>query len=196
MIKNAVIPISGFTQSIGKPTGFDCLWEDLRPIVNPETTLFQPVRWCDNMKHIAQFLARHLDQQDHTILVAAYSWGGGWGFTQLAKEFNKCGLKIKAAILCDPVYRSPHLTMRWRSLFNKIPILTPKIKIPASVHEVFWYYQTQSKPQAHKLVKANKKQATVIHHGQHLTGLDHMYMDDSKVFHHHVTDLFGKLLSK
>jgi hypothetical protein len=78
-------------------------------------------------------------------------------------------------------------------VFNRIPILTPKIKIPPNVHEVFSYYQRQNKPQAHELVAQGDK--TTIHQRIQLSGLTHQYMDDSEIFHDHVTDLFTKILS-
>ena len=193
-------------------TGSDKLWDRMRPLSSPETTILTPQEWKFDAAAMANWLHRHLPQKDHTILVAAYSWGGGWGFPQLAKECDKRGLRIRMAVLCDPVYRSPYFIGKWKSMVNRNDwysvggILAPKIKVPASVDEVAWFYQRQNKPQAHKLVAINPwtpvtigeapNRGTLIHPGVEITGVNHAYMDDADIFHDKVMREFTQILSE
>jgi hypothetical protein len=197
-IRTAIIPIMGFTQTIGRNVGMIKLWRELRELSAEDRFIAHPQRWCANWSDMAEFL--HGITQNGgdkpTIYVAAYSWGGGWGFIRLAKELKKRGLHIAKAVLCDPVYRSRWHLLKWRSLVNKGP-LAPKIVIPSNVENVWYFFQRQNKPQAHRLVP-QKEGYPVLHPGiEAIMGLqpgeleaNHEFMDDQPEFREKVLELF------
>ena len=176
MIERWHIPISGFTQSIDRANGFDKLWLKLRSVVNEETSLLPPQRWHADFAAIAAFIHRMRPQKLPDIRVYAYSWGCGHGFITLAKELDKRGLRISHAVLCDPVYHS--WWRPWRAMLAGK--WSPPLVIPKNVHQVFWFYQRQNRPQATELIA--EAGGTVIHPGVRL-GRDHEWMDDAPQFH-------------
>src|SRR6185437_8047403 len=90
------------------------------------------------------------------IKIYAFSWGAGWGFLQLARRLRERGLEVDAAVLSDPVYRSPLLIDRWRSLVGR-----PKIVVPDNVHQVDWFYQRTNTPHGGRVVALDPKRTDV-----------------------------------
>lgn len=204
-IKTVIIPIMGFTQTIAYLVGMLKLWRRLRMRSSEDRFICHPQRWCANWAEVADFInvITHNDAlgvPKPTIYVAAYSWGAGWGFIRLAKELKKRGLHISKAVLCDPVYRSPLFPFGWltrlRTMINKGP-LAPRIVIPSNVENVWYFFQTQNKPRAHRLVP-QKEGYPVIHPGtdgdENLKPgeleADHAFMDDQPEFIGKVIELF------
>lgn len=203
-IKTCIIPIMGFTQTIGRNVGMIKLWRQLRDMTSEDRFIERPQRWCSNWADTADFIhgISQNGEKKPTICVAAYSWGAGWGFIRLAKELKKRGLRIDKAVLCDPVYRSPLLPFGWltriRSLINSGP-LAPRIVIPSNVENVWYFYQRQNKPRAHRLVP-QKEGYPVLHPGIEARpneGLEageldasHAFMDDQPEFIGKVIELF------
>lgn len=175
MIERWHIPISGFTQSIDRANGFDRLWKKLRPLVSESCSLLPPQRWNADFSAIAEFVHRMRPQKSPDIRVYAYSWGCGHGFMQLAKELKRRGLSISHAVLSDPVFHS--WWRPWRSVMTGK--WSPPIIIPENVHQVYWFYQRQNRPQATELIA--KTGVTVIHAGVRLER-NHEWMDDAPEF--------------
>lgn len=178
MIKRWIIPITGFTQDIGRASGFDKLWLKLRPFASETTSVITPQRWRANFDSLADFIGRH-SEDDPEILIAAYSWGCGHGFLQLAKELGDRGLKIRRAILCDPVYHS--WWRLWRALY-----FSPDIKIPRNVGRVSWLWQKRNRPRGTHL-RLSRGADTVIDKPV-LCNRTHAWMDDAPEFHKMVLD--------
>ena len=126
----------GFLQDDRAVTGLEKLWLKSRAFSNRNCCI-QCREWDDDPIGMADMIWRN-STPDPIIYDIDYSWGGGWGMPQLAKALRERGLWIDTAVMCDPVYRSPRLTMRWRSLINKGP-LTPKIVIPPNVRKIIWF---------------------------------------------------------
>lgn len=174
-IERWVILISGFTQNIGRPTGFDKLWAKLRRAVKPEVVLTPPLVWNTDWKRWANFICRtSIDQPE--IVVIGYSWGVGYGAVKLANELKKRGdnYQISHSVFCDPVY---HSWMRpWRAFFNSSKIVLPR---NINCEGLVWFRQHEGKPMGADLVSENFQSvpAPIILHCRH------EYADDSATFH-------------
>jgi len=144
MITHWHIPISGFTQTVGHPTGFDTLWQKLRRVTSPQCCLLHPQEWNADWRALAEFISRNSTPVPY-ICVYAYSWGCGHGAVKLAKELRKRNLVVQCMVLCDPVFHS--WVRPWRAL-----VFSPAIRIPDNVRRVEWFFQRQNKPQATTLV--------------------------------------------
>lgn len=102
------------------------------------------------------------------IMVIAYSWGCGFGFTQLARYLRDRGLEITWAVLADPVY---HWGARWRHTIGlaqmkayypylhctrklikwKLLPPRPRIIVPDNVRHVDFFLQENSPLHGHEL---------------------------------------------
>lgn len=175
-----IVPITGFTQSIAEPTGFDSLWHRLRDFDVGSSVVLTPQEWKANFGHIAEFIFRHKGHTDPPVYVFAYSWGCGRGFVRLAKELKKRGITIDHAVLCDPVYHS------WSRLWRAV-LFSPAIKIPSNVKRVSWFRQEQSYPRATTLKAVGN---TLIEPPVTLNN-DHAWMDDASEFHAKCLEVLG-----
>lgn len=120
------------------------------------------------------------------VMIVAYSWGAGFGFTRLAQALADRGVEIEHAILSDPVY---HWGDRWMHGFripftnsylglaqlkayypysrctrqlSEIGLLPPrpKIKVPPNVKHVDYFIQKNSPLCGHELIATDE--STVI----------------------------------
>lgn len=203
------VPIMGFTQDTSRVTGIEKIWRELRKHSSSKTWVFPPQVWNADWKSLAHLIANNASACVE-IVVVAYSWGAGHGFVSLAKELAKYGLKVVCAYLADPVYRSPRLLMRWRSLVNRGP-LAPTIHIPDNVKEVRWTRQSRNKPQGHDLqglspefvesvhfdlspggdaprTRRIREQVGTLIHDPVLVDCDHAWMDDRQEFRNMVLE--------
>jgi len=171
MIKRWLVPITGFTQELGTPNGFDRLWKRLRNYSSNSVSVVTPQRWRANFDSLASFIDRQ-SSPSPDIRIFAYSWGCGHGFLQLAKQLRKRGHKISQAVLCDPVY---HSWLRpWRAM-----LCSPHIRIPDNVERVRWMRQHQNRPRGTDLVADSPD--TVID-SPVILARNHEFMDDSPEF--------------
>jgi hypothetical protein len=93
---------------------------------------------------------------------------------RLAKELGQRGLAVDAMVLADPVFRPPLRLLGWLSLLR-----VPRIRLPANVRDVTWFYQTTNRPSGHQLVDARNQLIA----GRHVPDVIHQYMDDLPEFH-------------
>lgn len=152
-ILRVVVPIMGFTQRAGTSPGLVRLWRRMLARAAPDTLVLPPSTWDRDMRDLADLIAAVAPLA--RIGVAAYSWGAGWGFVQLAKALGKRGLTIQDAVLCDPVHRNP--LMPWRAVFAPISswfLGAPRITVPPNVREVHWFRQRMDLPAGHDVVAA------------------------------------------
>ncbi len=79
-----------------------------------------------------------------TIIVAAYSWGAGWGLLQLASHLAVRGLHINVAIACDGVR---HIGWGWSHTLGISQALAYlpfwKLQKPESIDELHWLRQSR-----------------------------------------------------
>lgn len=145
-----------------------------------------------------------------SIVVAGYSWGGGWAARHFAWRCWEQSLPIATLCLADPVYRSPRPWLRWRSVFppprpprgpwppgtpawrrtlerwawtlgRPFVSWAPKLVIPSNVREVVSWRQSRALPMGHDL-EAVDPQATRIEPPRDLSRLHHGQIDESPHF--------------
>jgi pimeloyl-ACP methyl ester carboxylesterase len=171
------IVIGGFRQTEGKPTGMVELWRRLHALHAKPGVSVELRAWNDNWRDLAELIWRvqPLDEPV-SVKVYAYSWGGGWGAMQLARELGRRGVHVAWMVLSDPVYRSPWLATRWLALVPWRSIL-----VPPNVRVVHWFRQKVSLPAGHAL-RAERRQKTLITPPV-WAEVSHLYMDDLRLFH-------------
>jgi hypothetical protein len=136
------------------------------------------------------------DTRKQTVMVVAYSWGAGFGFTQLAKKLRDRGVTITHAVLADPVY---HLGPRWVHNIGLAQLAAyypfsrctrrlsdagflprrPTIIVPDNVLRVSYFTQKNSKLCGHNL--AGQSSETLITHRE-VAFRNHTNMDDCPEF--------------
>jgi len=193
LIKNWIVPISGYTQSRKQRTGLSDLSLYLhRNFCSPETWVHPVLPWNSDWQTLARFMQINSVPRPH-ILIAAYSWGAGWGAPQLSNSLKDLGLDVDVLVLADPVYRSEKWYMRWRSILPQQSMFAPEIEIPANVHKVKSTSQFQNTPHAHKLTAVNKK-LTTLEEPHEDGALYHAQMDESEIFHHMAETAAAKMI--
>lgn len=168
-IRRWIYVVPGFTQTRGSRTRLIDLWARLHHRHSDSHTVVSLLPWKADWKSEAEFVLR-LSVAIPLILVAAYSWGAGWGFVRFAKELKHRGLSVRHAWLIDPVYRHPYWLGQWRAL---IPWWS--VKIPNNVQHVTWWRQKQSIPRGHDLIADRSK--TLLEPPQEIS-VDHIHADD------------------
>lgn len=177
--------ISGFTQTQGRGHGVFRLSESLveRGFNEGIARRVWYLKWNEHWRRWAEHveLIALLHNREILVGVFGYSWGGGWGAIEFARELRRLGIGVRSMVLCDPVFRSWNPLLRYRSFFHRdVPLLgAPVIKIPSNVGEVYSFHQTMNRPQAHRLLPEN---GTTIHPSQRLFRT-HEAMDDAPEFH-------------
>lgn len=171
------VPIMGYTQSAGTPTGIERLWQRMREEI-PEglgQCVIEPKVWNENFGRLAEFIHRNI-ATDGVVNVYAYSWGVGHGARKLCQQLHRRGIQVPQLVACDPVF---HSKLRpWRGMFPAIwngPII-----FPANVWHARSFIQRQNTPQGTLLKLDN--QAAIVEKPVELQ-YDHQYIDDSFEFH-------------
>lgn len=188
MITRWIVPITGFTQNLGEPNGFDKLWLQLRNLSRPDVSIFPPQNWKSSASHLAEFMLRNsdpaLNQPD--IVIVCYSWGFGHCGMNLCNQLLMRGLSVRHLVVSDGVFHS--WRRPWRAM---LPAHAPKwlpfwkqpaVKIPRNVKRVSWFRQDNDFPQGADLV-AEDSDRTIIEPAVYCNGRSHVYMDDAPEFH-------------
>lgn len=176
-----IVPIMGFRESTAQPTGLEYIWQALRPNLDASTYMVTPYEWDEDMRGLVDFIQRNSPNGSEAMVIA-YSWGCGVGFTTFAREALRSGLRIKIAVLCDPVYRS-RIFPTWLP-FNPLSIsrlIRMPISIPASVERVEWVRQIVDYPRGHDLI-AEDRTRTKIGGGSYVLAR-HRSIDNSEDFY-------------
>lgn len=177
--------ISGFTQTQGRGHGVFRLSEELvrRGYNEGVHRRVWYLRWNENWRRWAEHvdLISVLHNQEVLVAIHGYSWGGGWGAMEFARELRRLGIGVRFAVLCDAVYRDWLAPLRYRALFGRDThfLPAPLIRVPSNVGEVFPFHQTMDRPQGHRLLPEN---GTKIHPSARLYRT-HGAMDDAPEFH-------------
>ena len=172
-----VYVIQGFTQTRATRSRMVELWKELYDKHASPECLVELRQWNANWKAEAEHILRMTPDESGaqtTIKIFAYSWGAGWGFTQLAKALGSRGLRVSSAVLCDPVYRHSYRLGHWRTFITSWPIV-----IPPNVDEVYSFFQRMNWPCGHTLKAASDE--TTMHHPIELQA-DHSAMEDQPQF--------------
>lgn len=189
MISKRHICISGFLQDKSVKNGLDEIYLSLLKYSSPSTVVSM-CSWRDDWDAFAEFIFRTApDDLDVDVRVYSYSWGCGYGFIRLANELRERGIRIKYAVLCDPV--KYYKFLKTRLLLSKWGVLDdPKIRVPDTVDEVWYIRQRLNWPYGHELI-ADDPDRTVIH-DEGFVEKTHQYMDDSPEFRALVKDVSSK----
>lgn len=169
----------GFTQTTKNPTGLETLWQMLRELSSPTDSVQGPASWKDDPEAKAGLVGRNTEL-DAKINVFAYSWGAGWFFPRFAQALQRWGRSIDNVVLCDPVYRSPRLLFRGRSLLNRV--WAPSIRIPSNVRRVQIYRQKTDKPSGHRVIPIDPRRTEIVSDVL-IRDTPHVRMDDLPEFH-------------
>lgn len=177
MIKNWHILISGFLQSEAERTGLEDLWLEMGALRAADTVVaLKP--WRADWRGLAKHMERVSDKADVIIQVYAYSWGAGYGFPSLARELARRGLKIRHAVLSDPVWKPRLWVLSWLALTR-----WGVIRVPGNVGGVNVFVQRRNRPWGRRVVIENgtgpKRVATM----KTLHGYVHGTMDEAAEFH-------------
>ncbi len=187
------VAISGFTQGYGRWHGIAELAEKLRSVHGRGCgSRVHYFRWNENWRAVAEYFFALSERYDRPLVIAvyAYSWGGGWGAMQLARELRRRGIRVRVMVLSDPVYCHPYDLLRWRALMNwNLPIVgEPIIRVPSTVDEVFSFHQIGDRPAGHKLISDSRTNGATIH-PRVLLDCDHGWMDSAQEFHAQALDV-------
>lgn len=175
-ISTWLVVISGFTQKEGSPNGMHRVWEQLHSLFAAPDAHVALREWDSDWRQFAEHI-RVSSVDNPTIIVAAYSWGCGYGLVKLARELKRRAKCINCAVLSDPVYCHPIWWLRWLAMLDWRPIT-----IPSNVHSVRWFFQRENRPRAYEL-RPERKHICTIRKGVEITGVDHQGMDDLEAFH-------------
>lgn len=148
----AVVTFQGFTESDQYPSGTEDLFFDvIREFSTKRVTTYHPRRWNSDIRALLDQLVRH---RIHDVILVGYSWGAGYACMKFAQLAPERGIKIKLALLCDPVYRPLWLPawMGANPLCVGAVTKSAKIEVPRSVARVAWVRQKISIPSGHDLV--------------------------------------------
>jgi len=168
------ICISGFLEREGQQTGIFSLWRHLqRKYANPATRV-ELRTWSDDWRGLADLIALAKNGSPPRVNLYGYSWGGA-GAMRLAKELQKRGIDVFAAVLADPVYRHNYWLGQWRAL-----VPWSRIAVPGNVGEVRCIYQRNSLPMGHELTL---ECAETMLHEPTFVEADHSHVDESNEFH-------------
>lgn len=190
------ICISGFRQNEGEMHGIFRLSQDLIDkgfSCNGHSRVLL-YEWNDNWVNAANHIwaIQKLRRNPVHVNIYAYSWGAGYGARTLAKQLQGRGVRINCMVLCDPVYRSRWLTARWYAMIPSSWWVAPRIKMPDNVEEIYWFRQTYSLPQGHRVVASED---TIMHLPVTLPFF-HVHMDDAPEFHAKCLEEAEKLAAK
>lgn len=155
--------------------------------------------WNSDWSVQAEWIYRLALPERPRVIIVAYSWGAGFGFTNLARQLRDRGVLIEHAILSDPVF---HLGPRWfhtlgglflaqaRAYYPfshctqklcELGLLPPRptIRVPDNVLAVDYYIQQNSPLRGHELVADNPSTILNRHSIDFRT---HTNMDDCPEF--------------
>jgi hypothetical protein len=150
----AVIMFSGFQESEARQSGFERgFFTVVRPFANGDITVYHPRTWKTNVRNLLRQLYENGISE---VAVICYSHGQAAAMA-FAREAPQYGVTVELLLACDPVYRptwAPRET--WAQVFAIRAMLgKPKIKVPSSVREVHYVYQTLDSPNGDTMVAEN-----------------------------------------
>jgi len=179
------ICISGFRQHEGELSGLHRVWLSLLDLSMPRCQVLLR-EWDSDWRGLAELIWLTRPELDGQPLVNiyAYSWGVGHGFVNLARELGRRGITVDNAVLCDPIYHSRLLSMRWLAYTG-----WPAITIPANVRTVWGTHQRVSSPCGHPL-KVSSGASTDIRENLQLS-CGHRWADESSFFRMQVRKVSG-----
>lgn len=150
LVQNFFVVRSGFLQHKGSP-GNGCvrIAGELSWQFGGHHNRVELEAWNDCPRQSAEYIYR-LGRKGTppAVCIFAYSWGAGHGFVELARELQRRGVEVAAAVLCDPVY---HGLDAWRALIPRTLFRRITVTVPANVNDVHWFRQSIDKPAGHDL---------------------------------------------
>ena len=146
--------ISGFRQDRRRLAGCDRVVAMLDAFRQPGVRVDYRT-WNADWQAEANFIARHAPEATHAapprVCLYAYSWGLGWGASQLAWRLHELKIPVFGLIGCDGVYRHNYPLGNWRAF---VPWST--IRLPGTVQRCVAFHQQNSWPAGHAIVIGNQ----------------------------------------
>jgi len=159
-VTKAIIMFSGFQESEERQSGFEKgFFSTVRPFASSDVTVYHPRTWKTNVRNMLRQLYENGISE---VAVICYSHGQA-AACDFARMAPKYGVTIRLLLACDPVYR-PSWLPRWTiaQFFAFRAILgSPKIKVPPSVKEVHYVYQTIDSPNGDPMVAENPDETKI-----------------------------------
>lgn len=174
-IKTWILVISGFRQTYKADDGSDELYYKLHKYNSP-TVRVERLTWKENWRQWAGWIEKN-STSGTKILVFAYSYGAGHGYRKLAKYLARLNVKVYFAVLCDPVYRSWLLILRWLAL---IPWKTFPVKNTRFVKVL---YQRGGRPKGHIPKEGHQKDGSFVYPAELLENENHYTIDRCERYH-------------
>ena len=172
-IRRCAFVISGFRQGLGtRGAGTYRVWRALQGVAQPDDFVSLH-RWNDDWGQVADLvgLLQGEAETPPRVLIAAYSWGAGWGAMRFARELARRGIEVEQMVLSDPVYRHPLWSLAWLALCG-LPIT-----VPGNVRRVKWFRQTKNRPMGSRLRKNFAALTKIDPAG--VLDREHEWMDDA-----------------
>jgi len=194
-MKLGIAVISGFTETERKSCGLDKIQRALDELYKKtdNVEVYDLRQWKSDMRGLAELMKR--DGITHAVIIG-YSHGAGYASPLLARYLDKHEIAVKAALLCDPVYR-PQWLPRWTlAQLLAIRALIPEsavIKFPSNVSTIKGIRQDSSIPSGHKVIIEGRE------HPWHVAlierqGINHCTIDNAPEFQNLVFNNIAKIL--
>lgn len=155
-------------------------------------------KWDADWDDLAEWIFRRCSHRRNVrILVIPYSWGGGYGFRELAKSCRRRGIRISGFVASDSVaHFGPAFCHRlsglysaqiaacwpppWPEFLRTLPRL--KIKLPDNINRTncHWFVQENSWLRGHDMVWQDTGEP--VPNRIVIPGIDHNYMDECVEF--------------
>lgn len=165
---------SGFSQRSDRPHGCLRLYRRLAMHRMPHTEL-RLLTWDADVRALADEMATLGTQR---VLVAAYSYGAGWGARRLAWHLQSRGIAIDLMLLSDPVHRTWFRPLNLRALLPTGHRFKPRIVLPATVRRVRTWRQITEPPFASPVYVPDPDEQVIL-----VPNTPHVAMDDFAGWH-------------
>jgi len=189
---NYIFVVSGFTQQRHATHGSGCIriYEELLKYQSPETEVIL-LEWHEDPVGWARHVAVRVKSPEDKVMVCAYSYGAGWWFRLFAEKLQQIGIRVNAAVLCDPVYRRPWYLrlLQWRAITKWWP---QELELPANINRIVHFVQYGDEPGGDVLIMHGK----VDYVGPVVLTLPHVKMDNAPQFRAACVNEAGRLFGK
>lgn len=205
-IRDHLFLIGGYTQVRGTTgKGMIGTWHRLHNAYSTKGVNVQYQEWDSDWSQQAECVYRASDSgRNARVVIAAYSWGGGYGAVRLMWELQKRNIQVSGVILSDAVR---HFGGRWAHRIGVAQGLAYyqgwHLYIPQNVapENIFWFVQHTRGPDSswlhgHELYWANQDGSASnakVPNRIECPGLVHSTMDTLFGFQDKIDEVCGKV---
>ena len=185
------IIVSGFTQQkwAKHGNGSITIYKNVRMLLADVGNIeFALLEWHEDPEGYAKFVSEHYSEGDK-IVIAAYSYGGGFWLRVFLRTLKKIAphIKVDVIVVCDPVLRFDFMLLRPLSLLrNKLKLNFGNVK--KAVH----FLQTVNRPGGNALLLDDD----VEYEGPRELNYPHVKIDNCVEYHDAVLSVAADLFLK